>query len=321
MLLTQNNVDPKNEVRFLNKKAGPLAHSLLRDRWLYIMLLIPLAHIFIFNYIPMYGILVAFKDYNTYLGFLKSPWVGLKHFLTIVNDIQFWKVFFNTFRIGVLSFLFGFPAPIIFALLLNEIKHKKYKKTIQTMTYLPYFISVVAICGIIYAFTQPTTGIINVMIKALTGKSIYFLTEPGWFIPIYIITNIWQGLGFGAIIYLAALSGIDPGLYESAIIDGATRFQRVIYITLPSIKPTIIMLMILGIPGIISVNFEKILLLYRPIIYEVADVIPTYMYRKGLLGAEFSYGTAVGLFLSLISLFIIITSNALSKKFSEIGLW
>lgn len=303
------------------KKANPLLHSLLRDRWLYAMLMIPIIHIFIFNYIPMYGILIAFKDYNGYVGFFKSPWVGFKHFSGIMKDQYFWQVFFNTFRIGLTSFIFGFPAPILFALLLNEIKHKTYKKTIQTMTYLPYFISIVAICGMIMSMLEPSTGIVNSVMKSLTGKTIYFMTEPQWFIPIYIASNIWQGVGFGAIIYLAALSGIDPGLYESAIIDGATRLQRAIYITLPSIKPTIIMLMILGMPGILSVNFEKVLMLYRPIIYEIADVIPTYIYRRGLLGADFSYGTAAGFFMSVMGLLIISLTNKISKSVGDISLW
>lgn len=304
-----------------NRKANPLLHSLLRDRWLYLMILIPVVHIFVFSYIPMYGILISFKDYNSYVGFLKSPWIGFDNFEDIINDKYFWKVFINTLRIGLISFIFGFPAPIVFALLLNEIKNKAYKSMIQTMTYLPYFISVVAICGMILAMLEPSTGIITTVIKSIFGRTIYFMTEQQWFIPVYIASNIWQGTGFGAIIYLAALSGVDPELYESAVIDGATRFQRAVYITLPSIKPTIVMLMILGMPSILSVNFEKVLMLYRPILYDIADVIPTYIYRRGLLGADFSYGTAVGFFMSVVALVIIFVTNKISKAVSDFSLW
>jgi len=317
--LTVNKLSEKQIARAV-KNSG-LRRAIIRDRWLYIMLAIPLLHIFVFQYIPLYGILIAFQDYNSYLGFFRSKWVGLKHFEGIVTDEYFRKVFFNTVRIGTVSFVFSFPAPILLALLLNEVKHMVYKKSVQTLTYLPHFISAVAICGMVVLMLEPETGLINIIAKAITGKSTYFMIESQWFIPVYVITGIWQSTGFSAIIYMAALSGIDPTLYESAVIDGANRFQRAIYITLPSIKPTVTMLLILGMPAIISVNFEKVLLLYRPIIYDVADVVPTYMYRRALLGADFSYGTAIGFFFSLLSLGLIAAANTVSKKLTETSLW
>lgn len=296
-------------------------HFAKRDRWLFFMLLFPIVHVFIFSYIPMYGVLIVFKDYNAFVGFFASPWVGFTNFDQVLNDSYFWQVFFNTVRIGSLSFIFGFPAPIILALLLNEVKSEKFKRTVQSLTYLPHFISIIVICGIIVAMLSPSTGLINLLVKSIFGESIYFMTEPSWFIPIFVISNIWVATGFGAIIYLAALSGIDPVLYESAVIDGASRWQKAIYITLPGIMPTVMILLILGMPALISVNFEKVLLLYHPLTYEVADVIPTYIYRKGLLGGQFSYGATVGFFLSVLALIIIMITNYISKKTSDYSLW
>ena len=306
---------------FRRSKFGVFRHFAKRDRWLFFMLLFPVAHVFIFSYIPMYGVLIVFKDYNAFSGFFKSPWIGFTNFDQVINDPYFWRVFVNTVRIGALSFLFGFPAPIVLALLLNEVSSEKYKKLVQSLTYLPHFISIVVICGIIVAMLSPSTGLINLILKGITGNSIYFMTEPTWFIPIFVISNIWVATGFGAIIYLAALSGIDPVLYESAVIDGASRWQKAIYITLPGIMPTVVILLILGMPALISVNFEKVLLLYHPLTYEVADVIPTYIYRKGLLGGQFSYGATVGFIMSVLSLGIIVLTNYISKKFSDFSLW
>lgn len=298
-----------------------LRHLSIRDRWLFLMILFPVAHVLVFSYLPMYGVLIVFQDYNAFSGFFRSEWVGFKNFQQVVLDPYFWKVAFNTLRLGVISFLFGFPAPIVLAMLLNELKSEKYKKVVQSLTYLPHFISMIVICGIIVTMLSPSTGLINLIVKAITSQSIYFMTEPNWFIPIFVISNIWVGTGFGAIIYLAALSGIDPVLYESSVIDGASRWQKAIYITIPGIMPTIVILLILGMPSLISVNFEKVLLLYHPLTYSVADVIPTYVYRKGLLGGEFSYATTVGFFMSVISLMLIVIANAVSKKLSENSLW
>lgn len=298
-----------------------IGHGLKRDRWLFFMLLFPVVHVFIFSYIPMYGVLIVFKDYNVFSGFFASPWIGFTNFDQVFQDPYFWKVFWNTVRLGAVTFMFGFPAPIVLALLLNEIRSGKFKKTVQSLTYLPHFVSIIVICGIIVGMLSPSTGLINLIIESVTGKTIYFMTEPGWFIPVFVISHIWVATGFGAIIYLAALSGIDPMLYESAVMDGASRLQKAIYITVPGIMPTVVILLILGMPALISVNFEKVLLLYTPLTYEVADVIPTYIYRKGLLGGQFSYGATVGLFLSVISLLIIAFTNYISKKFSEYSLW
>jgi putative aldouronate transport system permease protein len=293
----------------------------LKDRLLYIMLVIPLVHILIFSYLPMYGVSIAFQDYNVFSGFLNSKWVWFDNFIQVFKDDYFWKVFFNTLRIGTISTLISFPAPILLALLLNEVVNSTLKKFVQTLTYVPYFVSMVVICGMILQMLQPQTGILNIALKAILGRDVYFATESQWFIPVYVLSGIWQSTGFGAIIYLAALSNIDVEQYEAATIDGASRYQRAIYITIPGIMPTIIMMFILSMPGILSANFEKILLLYNPVLYDIADVVPTYVFRRGLMGLDFSYGTAVSFLFSLLSLFIIWGTNKVAKSYSDISLW
>ena len=298
-----------------------LKQDLIRDRWLYAMLVIPLVQLLIFRYIPIYGVTIAFKEYNIYLGYFRSPWVGLKHFRRLFGDEYFWRVFRNTLKFGINSLVWGFPAPIILALLLNEVRLTPFKRTVQTLTYIPNFISMVVICGIVIDLLEPSTGLVNSILARLIGKRIYFIAEPTWFLPIYIVSGIWQNTGFGTIIYLAAMSGIDPDLYEAAKLDGAGRLRRALSVTIPCIMPTIAILLILRIPAITTVNFEKILLLYRPITYPVADVIPTYVYRKGLQMGDFAYGSAVGFFLSVLNLILLATANAISRRVSEYRLW
>jgi putative aldouronate transport system permease protein len=268
----------------------------------------------------MYGVIIAFKKFDVIKGILGSPWVGLKYFAKFIDDPFFWQAVKNTFILGFLSIVLAMPASIILALLLNEISSIKYKRFVQTTTYLPHFISTVVVCGMIVNFLN-NDGIINRLLKSLGGEAVQFMLIPGWFRPIFILSDIWQNMGWGSIIYLAAISGINPELYEAARIDGANRLKQAWYITLPSIAPTISILLILRIGRILTVSFQKVLLLYNPATYKTADVIQTYVYRRGLLGAQFSYATAIGLFQSVVGLVLLIAANRLSKRLSETSLW
>ena len=259
------------------------------------MILPVIIYIAVFCYKPMYGVIIAFKNFRPAVGIMDSPWVGLKHFITFFNDYNFWRILKNTFSISALSILFGFPAPILLALLINEIRNTKFKRAVQTISYMPYFISMVIICGLIKTFCQ-SDGIITDLVVALGGERVNLLASKNWFYPIYIISNIWQNIGWDSIIYLAALAGIDQEQYEAARVDGAGRIRQIISVTLPGLMPTITILFILKMGNILNVGFEKILLLYSPTTYEVADVISTYVYRIGILDANFSYSTAIGLF-------------------------
>lgn len=284
------------------------------------MILPVLIYLAIFHYKPMYGVLIAFQNYRPQLGIWGSTWVGLDHFERFFSDPYFWRIISNTFSISILSILFGFPAPILLALLLNEIKNQKFKRTVQTVSYMPYFISMVVICGLIKTFTQ-SEGLITDLVVTLGGKRTNLLADKRWFYPIYIVSNIWQSIGWDSIIYLAALSGIDQEQYEAARVDGAGRFRQMLNITLPGLMPTITILFILRMGGILNVGFEKILLLYSPPTYAVADVISTYVYRIGVLDANFSYSTAIGLFNSLVNICFLLVTNMVSKKVNESSLF
>ncbi|HHY81305.1 MAG TPA: sugar ABC transporter permease [Clostridiales bacterium] len=293
----------------------------LANKWLYIMLIPGLTFLFIFHYIPMYGIIIAFKDFNVVKGIFNSPWVGLENFKYLFKSKDFYIILRNSVSISLLRMFWGFPVPIILALMLNEVRHIHYKKTIQTILYIPHFISWVVIVGIIYNFLSPSTGIVNYIIKSLGGEAIAFLQDERYFRSILVISDIWKESGWGTIIYLAAISGIDECLYEAAIIDGATRLQRIRYVTIPGIASTIIVLLILRSGSILRNGFEQIFLMYSPLVYDVADVFETYTYRVGLREGRFSYATAVGMFQSLVGLILIWTTNRLSRKFGEGGLW
>ena len=274
----------------------------------------------LFCYKPMYGILIAFKRYRPSLGIMESKWVGLKYFRQFFRDPYCWRLFRNTLSISFLNLLFGFPAPIIFALLLNEVRVKKFKKTVQTISYMPHFISMVVVCGMITSFCA-SDGLFNNIIELFGGERSNLLMNKNLFYPIYIISDIWKNLGWDSIIYLAALSGIDQEQYEAAKIDGANRLQQMFHITLPGIMPTVSMLLVLRIGSLLSVGYEKIILLYQPTTYEVADVISSYVYRRGLQSGEFSYGTAVGLFNSIVNIILLLTANKVSKKMGQSGLF
>ena len=308
-------------ISYKNSYSSILIKDLKKNRFIYLMALPVLVYYIIFYYGPMYGVIIAFKNFSPGKGILGSPWVGLQWFKDFFNSYYFIRLLQNTLLINILSLIFSFPAPIILALLLNELRNDKFKKTVQTVTYLPHFISLVVICGMIISFLSPSTGIINHFIKTLGGEPIHFLAEPKWFRTIYVLSGVWQSAGWGSIIYLAALSGIDISLYEAATVDGANRWQKLIYVTLPGILPTIIIMLILRMGKMFTVGFEKIMLLYSPLTYDTADVISTYVYRKGILDANYSYTTAIGLFNSAINFVMLVLFNKFSRRISETSLW
>lgn len=292
----------------------------VKYRYLYLMILPVLVFYILFHYMPMLGAVIAFKNFVPTLGIWDSPWVGFKHFNDFLSSYNFWRVFRNTILINVYELVFGFPAPIILALLLNEVKNTYFKRTIQTVTYLPHFISLVVICGMIIDFAA-TDGIINQFIKFFGGVKSPLLQKPEYFRTIFVASGIWQGVGWGSIIYLAALSGIDPSQYEAALIDGAGRFKQALHVTIPGIMPTVIILLILRLGHMMNVGFEKVILLYNPATYETADVISSLVYRRGLFEQSWSYGSAVGIFNSLINFTLIILANKISRKLNETSLW
>lgn len=304
-----------------NSKLSNTMKHLKKSRQLLIIFLPCIIFYIMFRYGPMYGVIIAFKKYNTFLGIIKSPWVGLKYFEQFFSNPDFFLLFKNTFLLGIYSLLWTFPFPIIFALLLNEMKNHKLMKSIQTISNLPTFLSTVIICSMVIDFLSPSRGIINKFISVLGFQKQYFIADPHWFRTIYIASDIWSGLGFGAIIFLAAISGVDPSQYEAGIIDGCNRFHSMIYITIPSIIPTIVTMFILKTGDIFGIGFEKVLLLYTPTTYSVADIFSTYVYRKGLIDMNYSYGAAVGLFQAVVSLFMLLLSNTVSKKLSDTSLW
>jgi putative aldouronate transport system permease protein len=310
----------KSNPKYPNGYLHMIANDIRRNKYVYIMAIPVILFYAIFHYKPMYGAIIAFKDFAPGLGIIDSPWVGFKHFKEFFTSIYFWRVLKNTLLISVYELVWGFPAPILLALLLNEIRNKVFKSTVQTLTYLPHFISLVVICGMVIEFTS-STGVINDIITWLGGSRTALLQNPKMFRPVYIISGIWQHIGWDSIIYLAALSGIDPEQYEAASIDGCGRFKKILHVTLPGIASTIIILLILRMGKMLNVGFEKIILLYNPATYETADVISSFVYRKGLQQFDWSFSSAVGLFNSLINFALIIYTNKASRKVSETSLW
>ena len=290
------------------------------NKALYIMVLPVIAYFIIFKYGPMYGALIAFKNFSPGLGIMESPWIGFDHFMKFFENVYFWRVLKNTLLLSIYSILWGFPAPIILALLLNDVKNKKFKKSVQTITYLPHFISLVVIIGLLKSFAE-TNGLINDFLVLFNVERKPLLMQPEYFRTMYIASNIWQQIGWSSIIYLATLSNIDNNLYEAAYIDGANKWRQTIHVTLPGISSTIIILLILRIGRLLSIGYEKIILMYNPAIYETSDVISTYVYRMGLLNFNWSYSTAVGLFNSVLNFTLLIIANKLSRKYSETSLW
>ncbi|GIP46239.1 sugar ABC transporter permease [Paenibacillus sp. J45TS6] len=304
----------------VDRKRTIIKKDLIRNRYIYLMLIPVIIYYGIFHYGPMYGLLIAFKDFGIAVGVWDSPWVGFTHFQNFFENPYFWRLLRNTLMISFYELLFAFPAPIILALLLNEIRLVFFKRIVQTISYLPHFISIVVVAGMLVDFVA-RDGLINNILGFIGIEPIAFLQDPGWFRSIYVSSGIWQGIGWGSIIYLAAMSSIDPTLYDAARIDGAGRWKQTLHITIPGIMPTIVILLILNIGSILAVGSEKIILLYNPLTYETADVISTYVYRKGILGADFGYSAAVGLFNSVISFILLVVANTISKRVSEHRLW
>jgi putative aldouronate transport system permease protein len=306
----------------LNAKLNMAKSIIWRDRYLYLMLIPFILWYLIFHYKPIYGLQIAFKDYSLFKGITESPWVGFENFERFFNSEYFVRNLVNTFMLNLWGLIFAFPAPIILALLLNEVKNMVFKKTVQTITYLPHFISVVIIAGIVTNFLAPTNGLVNILIEKLGGEKLNFLAMPEYFRTIYIGSmQIWKDIGYSAILYLAAIAGINPALYEAAKMDGANRWHQMWFVTLPGMLPTIMIILILNLGSFLEVGYESIILLYQPATYETADVINTYVYRAGLQGGNYEVGAAAGLFNSVVSLVLVVLANRLSKKVTNYGLW
>lgn len=297
-----------------------LKKRIKKNASVYLIFLPTLLFYFVFRYLPIFGNIIAFQDYSVAKGVWGSPFVGFEHFKTFLTNYKFFQLLRNTLVISGLTLVIGFPLPIIFSLLLNETKSLRLKKAVQTITYMPHFISSVVVVSILLRFLS-SGGVVNSIWNFLGGENIKFMTTPKYFPWIYVFTTIWQSLGWNSIIYIAAIAGVDQELYEAAKIDGAGRFRQAINITLPCISPTIVVLLIMQIGKLLTVGYEKIILMYNPTIYETADVISTYVYRKGLLDMDYGYSTAVSIFNSVCNFILLISSNTISKKMSGKGLW
>ncbi len=309
----------KDNVVLLPKKHS-LWREILKHKSIYLIFAPTLLFYLIFMYIPMFGTIIAFQDYSIRLGVFDSKWVGLENFLDFLSNPKFFELLRNTLVISSLSLVIGFPLPIVLALLLNELSNLRFKKFVQTVTYMPHFISTVVMVGILTTFLS-TDGVINGVRAALGLPAVQFMTTPEYFPWIYVLSNIWQNIGWSSIIYISAIAGVDQELYEAARIDGANRWKQMLYVTLPGIASTMLVLFIMQVGNILSVGHEKILLMYNSATYETADVISTYVYRKGLLESDYGYSAAVGIFNSVCNFTMLMLSNAISKKVSGQGLW
>ncbi|WP_059040812.1 ABC transporter permease [Paenibacillus rubinfantis] len=318
---TSRSIDPAAKAPKLNNTRKTIKKDLKKNWFVYLLAIPVVAWFLVFCYGPMWGVLIAFKDYKPLLGFAESDWVGFKHFVDFFQGPYFWRVIKNTLLLNVWGIVFGFTAPIILALMLNEIRDGKFKKSVQTITYMPHFISLVVVCGIIHIFTADE-GVVTQVVQWITGKDYTsLLGYSAFFRPIYTFSGIWQNIGWDSIIYLAAMSGIDPALYEAAEIDGIGRIKKMWYITLPQITPIIVILFIFAIGGLMASGYEKIILLYNPLTYDTADVIASYVYRRGLREASLSFSTAVGLFSAVINFALLWATNRVARRTSEVSLW
>ena len=306
-------------------RARRFLHNVTHYRYLHLMVLPGLAFFLLFKYVPMYGIIIAFKNYKGAAGgfsaIMSAPWIGLKNFEIFFNSLYCERVFKNTIYLSLLRLIFSFPAPILLALMINEIRANWFKRTVQTITYMPYFLSWVVVAGLLNTLLSPDNGAINTMIKMAGGQPVYFLTSKQWFRPILIISEIWKNIGYGSIVYLAAITSIDQEQYEAARVDGANKLQQIIHITLPALSEIIAIMLILQIGKMFDDNFDQIFNLYSPSVYEVSDVFETYVYRNGIQQSKFSYSAAVGLVKSVLALAMIVFSNKASKKLGAQGLF
>lgn len=305
-------------------KNGRLSHAgkkIWRSRYLYLLLLPTFVWYIVFMYAPLYGAQIAFRDFMPALGITGGKWVGFKYFIQFFKSEYFVRLMKNTLGISVYSIVVGFPIPVILALLMNEVRSKYFKKGVQTIVYMPHFISAVVVVSLINAMLSPSNGLFNQIIQMFGGDPVHFMAEPKYFKTVYVLSDIWQTAGYGSIVYLAALTSIDPSLYEAATVDGASKWKKLLHITLPCILTTIMTMLILRMGSIFTVGYEKIMLMYNPATYETADVISTYVYRRAFEGGEYSFSAAVGLFNSVINFIVIIVFNKISKRVSEVSLW
>jgi len=301
---------------------GVVKKELIRNRYVYMMLIPVVVYYLIFSYGPMYGLLMAFQEsYSPVKGILSGTWIGFDNFTMFFESYYFWRLIKNTLILSFYSIVFGFPAPIILALLLNEVRKKWFRSTVQTISYMPHFISVVVVVGMLKTFSSLDGGLFNVIREFFDMQPIMFLAEKDMFRPMYILSNIWQGAGWASIIFLAALSGIDPQLYEAAKMDGAGRWRQLLHITLPGILPTIVIMLILRLGAVMNSDFQKILLMQTAPTYETSDVISTFVYRSGILEGNYTYSTAIGLFNGVINFSLLIIANAISRKLNSTSLW
>ncbi len=306
---------PRQQIAYTIKK------NWTRDWQLLVLCLLPVTYYIVFHYLPMYGVQIAFKNYIAALGITGSPWVGFKQFERFFNSYQFWPLIRNTLSLSISQLIFGFPVPIILAIMLNQIKQYRFKKFVQTVTYCPHFISIIVLTGMLYIFLSPRSGMINIILKALGKDAIFFLGDPSWFRPVFVLSGIWQNAGWNAIIYIAALASISPDLYEAAQIDGASKFQIVRHIDIPGIIPTAVMMFILEIGKIMNIGFQKAYLMQNGLNISASEIIPTYIYKIGLIDAQFSYSAAIGLFNNIINIILLVSVNRIAQKTSEHSLW
>jgi putative aldouronate transport system permease protein len=318
--LLKMRIENNNLVNQVLKPFKALIKDVTKRKYIYLMALPVIVYYIIFHYWPIYGVIIAFKRFRPVLGILGSPWIGFINFENFFNSYYFWRLLRNTILLNVYQLIFAFPAPIILALLLNEVRNRLFKRTVQTITYMPHFISLVVVCGLIANFLS-SEGLVNDIIALLGGNRVLFMIRADWFRTIFVASDIWQGMGWGSIIYLSALSSIDQELYAAATVDGAGRFKKLIHVTIPGILPTIIILFILRMGSMASVGTQKVLLLYNPLTYETADVISTFIFRKGILQMDYSYSAAVGLFNEIINFILLVSANKLSQKTQETSLW
>ncbi|MGE5549675.1 MAG: ABC transporter permease [Bacteroidota bacterium] len=288
---------------------------------LYLLILPVLAYFVIFHYWPMLGIQIAFKKFYAIKGIWGSPWVGFENFARFFGSYYFWRLIGNTLGISLMQLVIGFPAPILLALMLNEVRNKYFKKSVQMITYAPHFLSIVVVVGMMVAFLSPTTGNVNYLIQLLGGKPIFFMAESSWFKPLYVLSGIWQNAGWRSIIFIAALANIDPQLYEAAEVDGASKLQRIRHVTIPGILPTAIIMLIMETGRVMNIGFEKAFLMQNPANIAASEVISTYVYKVGLLNAQFSFATAVGLFNAVVNICLLLMVNRIAKHVSQTSLW
>ena len=324
MLTLSANENSVKKIKAKGKISQTLSDTfkyILRHKNLYILLLPGLLHYILFRYVPLFGISVAFKDFSIYKGILNSPWIGLANFEKFISSADFTLLLKNTFMLGFYGVIFTFPFPILFAILLSEMKLPKLQKIVQNVSFFPAMLSVVVVCSLVTDVLSPSTGIINTILKSMGFKSHYFMVDPKAFRSIYIISEIWSTFGYNAIVYLAALTNIDTQLYDAAYIDGCGRCKSIWHVTLPGLMPTICTMFVLNIGNIFKIGTDKIILLYNPMTYSVADVFGSFVYRKGLIEADYSYATAAGLFESVIAFIFVVAANKISKKLADTKLW